>query len=82
MIKTAMYNKKKYWFEVPQWAEWIAFDKSGNAWWYSSKPVVEPHWKRHWMLSGEEEAYWCHGHVKDLPNPPKVDWDKSLRRLR
>lgn len=35
-------DMKPDWKDAPEWANWLAMDKTGEWWWYENEPMLYP----------------------------------------
>ncbi|HIJ23068.1 MAG TPA: hypothetical protein HPP64_09150 [Gammaproteobacteria bacterium] len=64
--------------QVPEWANWIAQDKSGTWWVYKEKPYLT-------VLFGKEhiDAWWSKAQNEIIGKTlNKNKWRKSLKRIK
>lgn len=62
---------KPKWKDAPSWALWLAQDKSGDWYWYATKPEPAPRW-RVWATIGMSISKLA-GHSQ-----PEGNWKEVL----
>jgi hypothetical protein len=62
------------WTTAPSWAQWLTVNRSGSAWWWDAKPVVNKK-TGCWRITDENYMRYLAGRY-----PPGDDWRRALKQ--
>ena len=78
VAKTKLVCWGDYEIEVPEKAQWMAFDRSGECWWYVDEPVDA---MTMWYKLGYKQTPGQFGYMGKPTPPKKGDWHTQLYNI-